>query len=355
MNVMTPKKKWLYLKRVADNPFGWIVLCNLLDGLDQNLFGKEFAAGLLLGWMREYARQREQDNRKLRAGQSLFRHRSKEEILRDSFDTVCGAPMNGVSWPECPKNGFRVHCQRALHNQPPLENYINITDARDFVDERMHSEEKTKLSGELWFNGVLGTTYMAWDSWRPVDKTAVRLNPLGPSGDAATIGNPAKVLWITPEEEVREFIGRALPADGLRDALGLLHFYNHQLLAITLPKVTVEGQEHGRPTVADAGSHRRHMAHSSCRADGKVMPWGWTANLDKFANGASHIDGLPERVAKPVPVVNLPAVDVQALGSCGPERGLSAGVDDDEKFARMLCGKHGGVSEMMVRIQEVLA
>ncbi|MBF0400032.1 MAG: hypothetical protein HQL90_04630 [Magnetococcales bacterium] len=356
MNVMIPERGWLYLKKVADNPSGWIILCNLLDGLEQDLFGKEFAASLILCWMREYARQRREQNGKgVRAGQPLFKQRSREELLRDSFDAVCSASGNVVPCPEHPENGFLIHCQRTLHAQPPLENYTSITDARDFADERMHPAEKTERSGELWLIGLLDTSLVSWDSWRPANKTTVRLNPLGPAGRAATIGKPAKVLWITPETEVLRFIKQPSPADGLRDALGLRHLYNCQLLAMTLPKVAVESQAHGRPTVADAGSHMRHMAHSSSRSDGKVTPWGWTADLGKFANGVSNVDGLPERIVQPIPVASIPTVDVQALGSCGPERGLANGVDDNKTFAQMLCNKHGGTLAMMERVQEILA
>ncbi|MBF0134619.1 MAG: hypothetical protein HQL65_00105 [Magnetococcales bacterium] len=175
------------------------------------------------------------------------------------------------------------------------------------------------------------------------------------NGNASTIGNPAKVLWITPEDETVELRKHPRPANKLRDLLGLVHVSNSQLLALSLPKAVVQKQDHGRPTVADAGSHRRHMAHSSHRTSGTTNPWGYTANLASFAAKEINIDGLPERVVRPIPVASLPELDVQALGFCGPERGIEQGIDDDAIFAKRLCQRHGGIPQMMERIRKLLA
>jgi len=334
--------KWRYLKGMADNPAGWIILCNLLDGFDLQLFAKDFLTALILCWMREFDRGIKAAKKKT----LLFKPPTKEERLWDSFAAVCGDSGSGLS---CP--GVRFHCKRIL--KPPLDKYASIADARDFVEERMEPTEKARLSGKGWLTCLLDPSPVNWDSWRPVGKLRVHLAPVGPGGAKATIGHPAKMLWITPQSAILPSLNQPHPADDLRDIFGLIRLHDCPLLAMSLPGAAVDRQEHARPTVADAGNHRRYMAKSSRSASDPSSPWGQTVELARFARGESDIDGLPERIVRPIPVEFLPELEIQPLGLCGPGRGVSK-MDNDEAFAKMLCAKHGGPAAMMERIRDLL-
>ncbi|MBF0623536.1 MAG: hypothetical protein HQL82_01890 [Magnetococcales bacterium] len=356
-------------QKVAYAYIGEIILANLLDGLEQELFDKTFANGLIQCWMRNYDRQRQAIGKAdVPSGtQSLFKDPTPSEMLADSFDLVCGMPS-----PDCPEaphrqRGFRIRCTRPLDNATVKGDYVSITGAKDFVDEIMDPEEKRKKIGENWIPTILSSGNIDWAGWRPPKKIPVKLKNAPTGNPTSTIGNPARVLWITPEAGLTLMDGGGLPppsTDGsrgatstpahlLRDRLGLVHHFEKPLLAMTLPAATVHAMTHGRPTCADAGSQRRHMARGAGKS-APTDPWGRTADLSRITPTAVDFDGLPERIVEPIPVGELPEIEVQPLGFCGPERGNSP-QDDNRVFADHLCRRHGGVDGVVDTLERVLA
>lgn len=330
---------------------GEIILANLLDGLEQKLFGNDFAEDLIQCWMREYGRLK-------RTPPSLFKPPTPSQMLADSFDAACGMPPPRLKSPHC-QWGFRICCKRPLVPECDTDmvegNYTSITDAWDFVSNRMDDTEKSRQNGKAWIVTILNPVDVNWAKWHPPAKTSIKLKnkPMGKM--VSTIGNPAKVLWITPENYTLNARAGVYPAVKLRDRLGLVHHFQNQLLAMTLPATTIHSLAHGRPTVADAGSHRRHMARGAQHAVPNPDPWGKTADLSRITPSDFDFDGLLERIVQPIPVSTLPVVEVQALGSCGSQRGITPHQDDNLVFAGHLCHRHGGIDAVINKLERMLA
>ncbi|MBF0109929.1 MAG: hypothetical protein HQL76_12210 [Magnetococcales bacterium] len=339
---------------------GDLIRANLLDGLEQNLFGIPFAECLITCWMREFGRKRkETDLARAHSSstgvQPLWKPSCMHELLADSFDTLCDMrPVNCLD-ATTRTRGFRIHCQRPLGPPVANETYTNVTDAADFVSCRMDPEEKNRLAGELWIPVALNKVDILWANRSIPGPVTVKLNAHRIGTHEPTIGNPARVLWITPESGTLGHRKDATAARQLRDKLGLVHHFDKPLIAMSLPATTVQRLDHGRPTLADAGSQRRHMARGKRHAAPNDDPWGVTADLSMVNPNPSHgFDGLPERVVQPIPVKELPSVTIQYLGFCGPQQGMTPHQDDDQVFMDRLYQKHGGIECAVDKLRKIL-
>jgi hypothetical protein len=177
---------------------------------------------------------------------------------------------------------------------------------------------------------------------------AVRLRP------HATIGRPDGVLWLTPAEGVGPLLAGDRAADDARDRLGLMSYaaVSHALVALHVPGWALGAGEQGRPTFADAGGHTRFKCRADRAANRRRSAWGCTADLARLALEERSLDGLPERVAYPVPAQRLATLDVTPLGPTTQDRSPTA--RDHERFADRLCARHGDESALRKRILGLL-
>ena len=343
---MNNETRWHYLQKMANNPAGWIILCNLLDGLYGGLYTTYFAKTVIWRWMVQVYGPLK---RKAAGGvpvQTDIRpspSSDTEGLLWDSFDRCC-FELGAL---------YQLHARHPMAADPPVTDYATAMQAGDFWDEMVTDTEKKECEGDITrLLSEKSDTGMVQN--KPVTvKRRVRLK-VTRDGEEATIGKPSKVLWVTPAEGLFDSADRIHAAETLRNLLGLVHFYDCPLVVMILPRDVMAKQVYGRPTVVDAGKHRRHMTCSSRPRNKIGSSWGQTVNLTRFAKQEADMDGLPERVVRPIPVADLPEVDVWNLaGICGGKMGLTA-QDNDKAFAERLCQKHGGESAMMERVREFL-
>lgn len=132
------------------------------------------------------------------------------------------------------------------------------------------------------------------------------------------------IFWITSSE----INGNA---DKVRDALGLIHYGNNSFLVrIEIPPTSIK--ESSRPTFIDGLSSRstRFRVRPDTSPVERDTTWGYTVNLESFANGCENIDGVPERV-------------VQAIDEDSPLKfdyiGRTSSIpgNDDIRFANRVC------------------
>lgn len=161
--------------------------------------------------------------------------------------------------------------------------------------------------------------------------------------DACLGGNLDRPLfWIAPSDILStELQDNSLEklGDVVRDRLGLIdHEESTSLVEIRIPGNRLQRRRHARPTVADAGTHRRFRIRPDASRARQRSGWGWTVDLRRFANGDTIIDGAPERIVEPINFDTHLGAKLEFAGVTKTSRGNTVG-DDDGAFAKRIC--HG--------------
>lgn len=159
--------------------------------------------------------------------------------------------------------------------------------------------------------------------------------------DASLGGNLDRPLfWIAPSDilsTVRQNNSLEKLGDIVRDRLGLIdEEEDAALVEIRIPGNRLQRRTHARPTVADAGIHRRFRIRPDANRARRRSGWGWTVDLRRFANGDTIIDGAPERIVEPINFDTYLGAKLEFAGVIKTLRGNTAG-DDDEAFAKRIC------------------
>jgi hypothetical protein len=151
-------------------------------------------------------------------------------------------------------------------------------------------------------------------------------------------GNPKRPLfWITPSIKKERLVAiSAKCADRVRDRLGLIHYENNNaLVEIQIPGNVILGHESARPTFIEAVSHSRFRVSPDTIKAKKRSAWGWTVDLAKFADQLPQIDGLPERVVKPIDCNEDIGLKFRPIGCTTSSRGNGL-QDNDVAFVKRL-------------------
>lgn len=156
-------------------------------------------------------------------------------------------------------------------------------------------------------------------------------------------GNPYRPLfWIVPtkllsterQNNSLENLGNAV-----RDRLGLIHYEENIILVeIRIPGNRLQRRRHARPTIADAGSHRRFRIYPDASHSRRRSGWGWTIHLGRFARGNTIIDGAPERVVEPTDFNARLGAKLEFAGVTKTTRGSMENDDDAASANRVCCG-----------------
>ena len=155
----------------------------------------------------------------------------------------------------------------------------------------------------------------------------------------ARLGGDSKrpFFWITPSiENERQVKSAEKCGDYIRDRLGLIHREPNQILIeIQIPGEAILEHENSRPTFFDALSHRRFRVQPDTNTARRRSAWGYTVDLAKFANKRPQIDGLPERIVKPIDCTASLGLKFKHIGNIVVVRGNSP-EDNDTAFAKRL-------------------
>lgn len=332
-----------FIDEMLEEDRGRIVACNLVAGLDEGLFDREFAHSVLTWWRAAFLFVV-----KRRFAGVLPRQR-RQEVLMEALDRVL---LDGPLPPDFPggdrKPDFRFSCIRMRPGRRARSGFVNVIRTANFIKHAMHPEERDRLAGGYGLFVSSDPAEGETDTLTLQGCERLRLNP------SASIGRPDGVCWVAPTPPARALLDGPTAATSMRDHLGLIHHSaGRSLLALHLPGGAVAQGGATRPTFADAGSHARFMTRADQQDQRRRYSWGHTANLEGVASGSPSIDGLPERVCQPIRGDKLGTVLAQPLGQVTGTRGEvrhGKGRDDDAAFAERL----GCSMEALSMIRDVL-
>ncbi|MCI0623351.1 MAG: hypothetical protein L0387_17115 [Acidobacteria bacterium] len=331
-----------FVDRVLAYPQGQIVLCNVLDGLDQGLYDGHFVRQVL-DWWRALFLERVKTVHKGRISP-----RWEQEELMTSLD-FCVSSNAPDFRPGMLKPDFLSACVRKANMNVKSNEFVNVTSASSFIRHLLDERARRKLVG----TGRVGVTSAARGkavaNFMSRGKHTVLLRV------GATVGRPGRVLWLTPVKNIEADLVNGA-ADRVRDRLGLINYNDLgvALLALRLPGTVIASTVNGRPTFADAGSNARFKTRADTTANRRRSAWGHTADLDKFARSMRVIDGLPERISRPLISDDVRTLPVAPLGRISVVRGTTSGSDDHDTFAKRLSTRHGGVNVIRTRMLAIL-
>ena len=173
----------------------------------------------------------------------------------------------------------------------------------------------------------------------------------------ATLGRPDEVLWFTRRQAFADGLrpeAGSGSAQRARDLLGLDKEVGEVLVAVHFPAAALRGS--ARPTFFDGIAHSRFRAWPDGREAQADMTWGRTVDLRAFEDGAESMDGIPERVAPPVPGDRSPGgieAEFEMLGRVERETGTDA-TADAEFAARLAAGQGLTVDDLAARLKAIV-
>lgn len=331
---MTPISNAALVRRLAGTPAGKIILCNVLDGYQENLFTQKSIRSLFTWWCKA-----------LPFIEAKPTHDPSADPVLVTLDLLRMAPSY---WADLDKDypglaalgskpDFRLSCSRLTRYKKGSDALVTVMSTQAFM-VLLADEVRDEMMGKGFFDttcdgssihaALKDTTGSFW-----IGKTA-RADRLKPS---ASLGSPGNIFWFTTYDVLKTAIDYR-DADGVRDLLGLIHHDSGvDLIGIAFSANALRKSTHGRPTVMDAGSHRRHKTWTFISRNRNRSAWGFTAHLEKLAVSKKYCDGAPERVALSVDSADIGAVVIYPFGRTTTlkKRGLTS-KDNDEAFAEYL-------------------
>jgi hypothetical protein len=315
------------------DPKGLIIACNMLSSIDDKLVNEDTVRELLDWWFSLY------DSPFVSGGTDL------ERVL-DAFDkTIFEKQPIGFRTGE-KKPDFILRC--GFVSRKPVESEVsNITYMLTFFHYIMHEEDQKKLTGyrvpsypvDAEDPGIQRVLRQLKSC--PKEKRSCRLRSNG------TLGRPGRLLWFSDQHPPRSV---PYAADVARDQLGLVDYKKGELLvAAMIPSECTAKAEGQRPSFMDAALHTRFRVHADTAKKNHRKTWGHTVDLDKLRRNARNVDGLYERVCRPITTHDVEAINFTYLGQLTNNRGEEK-QDDDQAFAQRLLG---GVTESAIRARMV--
>lgn len=335
-----------FLDCLLECPRGQIVLCNMLDGLDEELFAQDFVRDVF-NWWHDYF---------------LFRFPNTGDC---NTENELLATLDLLLFELTPPNyqhvttrpDFHFACGYATHDEDD-NGYLHVTDVHGFIFHLMASEARDRNLDDITISPEPTDKEVAGFNLKKPRK--IRLKEKNADGSPMTLGRKGRGLWFTSADQLPGNGKVTLSADNVRDYLGLVHYVKDTaLMTIRLPAYILKTAKTGRPTFADAGGHTRFKARADLPKHQKNKAWGYAADLDSFATSGKTIDGWPERIAAPLPTSHFPkrAVETLPLQTLAHTRGLKdkpPNRDDHQAFAERLLARHTDLNNLRNRILVII-
>jgi hypothetical protein len=315
---------------------GQIIVCNIIDGLDENLYDENFIRNLLDWWKDLYL---------LQTSPSYSAMLLTLPIL--VFENVPNGFRVGMTKPN-----FRLICCRPIrliNDETKLTTVVSASTFRRIINkkdlDRLHSQ-----GVEFPSHGSLPWNEEAINSLMKLPQTHrhIRLD----AGE--TIGR--YLLWYTMKKDFEVVLSVVVDsADQSRDSLGLVQYKEGEILiALYFSGKALKNISSGRPTFSDAGTHTRFKTCADTSINRRRNTWGHTTNLRHFASGKQNLDGLPERIADPIDEKALEneKIGFTPLGRVKVSRGDTI-YDDNACFAKRLL-KNRSVDILKHKIMRIL-
>ena len=317
---------------------GQIVACNIVAGLDHNLFAFQLARDALESLRRLIQHSPDYDDPAAIA--DGLRH------LRDGHypPAMRVAPLP----PE-----LRLRAPQYQHTTAPSISTVSCvlpaSQLNDFIaPDHLLTFRSEGLTFPPSASALMGLTMTR--RWRSLSPTRRRV-PFNPT---ASLGR--SVLWLTRHAPLQSHCAgrRANPAQRARDVLGLVHHGADTVLAALHFSAAVLGSRAAaRPTFADAADHSRFKTWPDTVTAQADRSWGYTTNLCAIACNANTVDGCPELVTRPIGghhICQYGHFEFEVLGAVETARGAT--VADNSAFAQRLLSAMS-VAHLRQRLQEV--
>lgn len=298
------------LNLLLKEPVGQIVAYNILATRENNLISEKLLKKFLSHCLAAFTEESVTETR---------------DLISQFGDVARGKrPVSGS------KNNFLLACKRSTSSVSVSSVVCNVIELGTL--KRNIFKDSSTMSGHGFIPSGLDPTnpnikYVI----ERINKTTDKYRPSAKLG-----GNPkCPLLWITPSiEKERRKKTSVNCADYIRDRLGLIDRGKNQILVeIKIPGKILVAHESGRPTIFDAVSHSRFRVSPDTRKAIKRSAWGCTVDLEKFANKNMKIDGLAERIVKPIDCTGKANLKFEYIGCTSFTRGKSD-KDNDLAFAK---------------------
>ncbi|MGB5064960.1 MAG: hypothetical protein WBQ37_14580 [Candidatus Competibacter sp.] len=308
------------------NPLWIIVICNILDGLNLGLYKNDFVKDAITQWRNNYLIQKN-------AHPTIEEDKHLQTAL-DMLSIFLPSSGTGLS-----KFDARIKCYSPLTKA--INSYAHAMNAFSFILRVLHHDDRDNLIAD----GALGIGKKCFieDSIPPV-----RIQP------DAGIGRKGGVVFLTSFTDVANLLSNTTKADDIRDKVGLIHWEKNNeyvILEIQASELTLLRQ--GRPTFADAGSHRRFKALANNRSNKTQSNWGFTVDLDNFATQGKILDGVPERICEYIEANYISHIKLYPLHAVQTENRGMTSKDDDKAYARCLRRKRS-INKIKADIKKII-
>lgn len=328
MPILTQKQ---LVNRLVLLPHGQIVLWNFVDGLTEGLFNRDDVCEFLLWW-----------SKALPIVESVPSPLVKHDPLFVTLDLLKLEPTLWLAFDKSypglallgAKPDFRLLCPRiSARCIPPNGTLVTTLNTENFF---------TFLAANVK-NELLGTCALDTSSDGKTIQTVIGGMQKSARADslktATHLGIPGGVLWFTTSESMDTLINNH-DADGIRDCLGLVDIaHGIDLIAVEFNVSGLRTVTNGRPTIMDAGGHRRFKARADHVDNRNRKTWGQTADLARLESGEANVDGAPERISHPIPTTALSHVIVRPVGRTANTRSSSGSYDDNDFATRLADGR----------------
>ncbi|MEO5328283.1 MAG: hypothetical protein H7829_08555 [Magnetococcus sp. THC-1_WYH] len=331
-----------FLKRLVSFPKGQIIACNLLSGYDIKIIDATFIHDLI-DWWRALVIWNIKRNHDSGISDAALADLIEKSFLQVIFNSQAPGFRPGHTKPN-----FLLAGKRRKLGRSRVDRFVNITDVEPFVKHVLCEQDRRNLTGKRGIKlGVVSRReeriFMKSGQQTIQPKTQ------------STIGNPERLLWVAPDHNQGNSLSALFSskdaAERCRDLLGLNHYQDGTgLIAMFLPLDVVKKLTHARPTVVDSGGYKRFKSIPDSPSSLRRSSWGFTVDLESLLNGATILDGWPERVVEPIPVSQLGPLTFVPLGFLKKTRGETSKQDDDKTFAGRVCLKHGADAALLNRL-----
>lgn len=304
---------------LLDNDQGRIIICNILNGLDEELFDDEFVRTLFDWWSDLCVATSSTSITSVLAALNALIFKSspprfREGITKPDFQIFCRKKSRFVNGTEMTTVVSAFVFGLIIHPTDKNQLVVNGFEFPTSKDQVVNDSALSKLIA------------------LPESARRIRLNP------SVSIGE--NLVWYTPRLELeKKLVSATNHANKTRDLLGLAHKKSGDvMIALHFDAAALKFVKNGRPIFADAGNEPRFKAVADNISARKNKAWGRTADLELFSSGKLKLDGLPERVCSPINHEALracPEILFTPLGRVTSNSGETA-YDSNSLFAQHL-------------------
>lgn len=328
-----------FVGKLAVHDLGVVILCNILDGHAEGLYDVGFVRELMDWWAGLYVWR-------IKTGGRPNTKPEECELILGSLNLLLFQPQPPSFRPGRKRPDFLLRISKSLTIDTMDLKYLHVLKSV-FVFDIFFTPTATKrvsASGSMALHREPGIKRKI--SKAKLDSTDFNLGQV--------LGRDGEVVFLTLAEGLKKIIGKPNMASMARDVLGLAHHEEGvELVALGFHCPSVGQSNHARPTFADAGGHRRFKAVADNAVNKADKTWGFAVDLERFEQALAELDGLPERVARPIAFKDMENIDLYFLGKVAGTRGVAGKSGDDSGFERRLRGARSE-ADIKLAIQGIL-